>query len=129
MTGYFRYMTWLYNKIKTGIQRGIAILILFPKNASSVHLTYVNKCIILQNNLNIIKSMTAEYSKILITFSTLVDGLYSLWYSTDWRSYFLFSENAGKSLCLRFVCVIWMLTINYKELVCKGQYWTQWLIN
>lgn len=78
MTGYFRYMTWLYNKIKTGIQRGIAILILFPKNASSVHLTYVNKCIILQNNLNIIKSMTAEYSKILITFSTLVDGLYSL---------------------------------------------------
>lgn len=74
MTGYFRYMTWLYNKIKTGIQRGIAI----DKNASSVHLTYVNKCIILLNNLNIIKSTTAEYSKILITFSTLVDGLYSL---------------------------------------------------
>lgn len=30
MTGYFRYMTWLYNKIKT-IQRGIAIDIVSPK--------------------------------------------------------------------------------------------------
>lgn len=39
MTGYFRYMTWLYKKIKTGIQRGIAIDIV-SQNASSVHLTY-----------------------------------------------------------------------------------------
>lgn len=31
MTGYFRYMTWLYNKIKTGIQRGIAIDIVSQK--------------------------------------------------------------------------------------------------
>lgn len=30
MTGYFRYMTWLY-KIKTGIQRGIAIDIVSQK--------------------------------------------------------------------------------------------------
>lgn len=32
---------------------------------------------------------------------------------------FFFSENAGKSLCLRFVRVFWMLTIYYEELVYK----------